>query len=309
MGAVSTINGWRIVVRSDVLEALLYWVREREAIRLRKELGGSSFPWTDDSILQNYRFCCVRREDDRVTRWIKTNIRERFVGHEHLWFMLCTARMVNWPPTLQVLMERDGPYPGAWPGQDVEFRPENMGNALEDLKSMNLKVFTGAYIIPAPTVAGQTKGRYVAEVVLGNLWQNKALHKWMNSPFLQMEGVHNILMRQGPGWGPFLTYQAIVDMRFTDILRNARDVSTWCACGPGTTRGLNRLYGRPLTARASQAQMLEEVRALHPLILRETGVEHDFSDVPNILCETDKFLRVKNGEGTPRARYVPGRGH
>jgi hypothetical protein len=41
----------------------------------------------------------------------------------------------------------------------------------------------------------------------------------------------------------------------------------------------------------------------------ETGVADGFfSDVPNILCETDKYLRVKNGEGKPRALYVPGRG-
>ena len=38
------------------------------------------------------------------------------------------------------------------------------------------------------------------------------------------------------------------------------------------------------------------------------SVDIDFSDVPNILCETDKYLRVKLGQGTPRALYVPGRG-
>ena len=34
----------------------------------------------------------------------------------------------------------------------------------------------------------------------------------------------------------------------------------------------------------------------------------DFSDVPNILCETDKYQRVALGEGKPRALYVVGRG-
>lgn len=40
----------------------------------------------------------------------------------------------------------------------------------------------------------------------------------------------------------------------------------------------------------------------------ETGVAMDFSDVPNALCETDKYLRVLHGQGRPRARYVAGRG-
>ena len=34
----------------------------------------------------------------------------------------------------------------------------------------------------------------------------------------------------------------------------------------------------------------------------------DFSDVPNILCETDKYLRAKLSEGKPKASYGRGRG-
>lgn len=51
-----------------------------------------------------------------------------------------------------------------------------------------------------------------------------------------------------------------------------------------------------------------QMRELWSKLMNDSGVEMDFSDVPNVLCETDKYLRVKNGEGTPRARYVPGRG-
>jgi len=153
-------------VNHDSLQTLLYWISEREIIRVRKEVHKDPFPWTRDPILQNFRFCCVRREDDRVTRWIKANIRDRFAGHEHLWFMLCAARIMNWPSTLEWLMDEDGPYHNAWPSHE-NFSSKRMGDALEDLRSMNLKTFTGAYVIPAPTTAGQTKGRYVAETVLG----------------------------------------------------------------------------------------------------------------------------------------------
>lgn len=298
---------------TEKLDILLHWVREREAIRQRKDRG-DSFPWTDDPILKAYRFCCVRREDDRVTRWIRTNIREPFAGHEHLWFMLCAARMINWPNTLDMLMgDQEAPqeyliYPGAWPNH-TQFSPKLMGEALEDLKSMNWKVFTGAYIIPAPTTAGQTKGRYVAEVVLGDLWMSReGFTRWFQQPNRTLAGTHQALTSHR-SWGPFLAYQAVVDMRFTPLLSGASDVATWCACGPGTIRGLNRLYGRRLSAVPHRDQLLNEIRALYPLIQRSTGVAVDFSDVPNVLCEFDKYERVKNGEGTPRARYVPGRGY
>jgi hypothetical protein len=47
---------------------------------------------------------------------------------------------------------------------------------------------------------------------------------------------------------------------------------------------------------------------IYRIVRSETGVDMDFSDVPNILCETDKYLRVQRGEGKPRALYVHGRG-
>jgi hypothetical protein len=87
-------------VIKENLDVLLHWVSEREIIRVRKEVHKDPPAlWTHDPILRDWRFCNVRREDDRVTVWIRKNIRERFAGHEHLWFMLCAARMINWPRT------------------------------------------------------------------------------------------------------------------------------------------------------------------------------------------------------------------
>jgi hypothetical protein len=76
---------------------LFYWVREREEIRLRKAGGHPSELWTSDSILSTYRFCNVRREDDRVTGWVRDYIRDPYADHPHLWLMLCIARQINWP--------------------------------------------------------------------------------------------------------------------------------------------------------------------------------------------------------------------
>lgn len=105
-----------------------------------------------------------------------------------------------------------------------------------------------------------------------------------------------------------MAYQAVVDMRFTGILENAKDIETWAAAGPGTIRGLNRLHGRDVKASLSQAAALAEMHAIWKAVPDNTDVHLDFSDVPNVLCETDKYLRVLNGEGKPRAKYMPGRG-
>lgn len=279
-------------------DPMFKWVIERERVRIKKE-SGAPRPWTRDPIIGTYRFCNVRREDDRVTVWIRKNIREKYEGHVYLWLMLCIARQINWPDTLDELILR-----GAWPhNANFDFTPK-MTRVLNDRKARGEKVYTGVYMISAPSTKGADKQSYISERVVGGLWlrRHQLADNFARSPTLQ--GTHARIM-QTNGWGQFMAYQAVVDMRFTNLLRGARDVGTWAAAGPGTLRGLNRVHGRRFDAPLGQAQALREMRAIYKVVRQETGVDMDFSDVPNILCETDKYLRTQLGEGKPRNLYTP----
>jgi len=280
---------------------LFYWVAERERIRIAKEARVARHGWTLDPILSTYRFCNVRREDDRVTIWIRQNIRERFAGHPYLWLMLCIARQINWPDTLDDMIDT-----GAWPDR-AGFSPDRITVVLNLRKEERKKIYTGAYMISAPSTKGADKQAYIAETVIGDLWRRRDVFEKHFAGVPSLRRTHELIMRSN-GWGQFMAYQAVVDMRFTALLRHAGDALTWAAAGPGTLRGLNRIHGRPVDCALSQEQALREMRAIYEIVESETGVAMDFSDVPNILCETDKYLRVKNGEGKPRALYVPGRG-
>jgi hypothetical protein len=298
-------------------EPLFYWVREREQIRVRKEIErvpaepGKPMPWSDDWIFAGrivdgeyepgFRFCCVRREDDRGTVWIREHIRERYVDHPLLWLMLCICRQINWPDTLDDLV-----FNGAWPVND-SFKPSEMTMVLNRRKARGDKVYTGAYMISAPSTKGADKQSYIAETVIGALWGRRDIFARHFGANATLQRTHELITRSN-GWGQFMAYQAVVDMRFTELLRHALDTYEWAAAGPGTLRGLNRIHGRAVDAPLSQAQALVEMRAIYKVVQQETNVLMDFSDVPNILCETDKYLRVKLGEGKPRALYVPGRG-
>lgn len=283
------------------------WVRERERIRLLKESGAPP-PWTDDPILRKYRFCCVRREDDRVTRWIHEHVRHVYADHPLLWLMLCICRQLNWPATLEEVIDQDG----AWPGHD-HFDPGQLDFVLRRRRARGDKVYTGAYTIAAPATGD--KQTYIAQTVIGDLHRRRdefvgVRRIWRSTatPHLTLRQTHQLL-RASPGWGNFMAYQAVVDMRFCpQLLAEASDVSLWAAAGPGTIRGLNRVHGRPVVFRLRQDRALVEMLEIHRLVESETGVAVDLSDVPNILCETDKYLRVQQGEGVPRALYVSGRG-
>ena len=52
----------------DPVKAFFDFCREREAIRLRREVGQPRENWTQDPVFQQGRFLNVFREDDRVTK-------------------------------------------------------------------------------------------------------------------------------------------------------------------------------------------------------------------------------------------------
>ena len=52
-------------------EQFIYWIKERESIRLKKDAGLPS-PWTDNKVMQETYFCNINRENDNVTKWIRT---------------------------------------------------------------------------------------------------------------------------------------------------------------------------------------------------------------------------------------------
>lgn len=282
---------------------LWFWVREREAIRLKRAAGAPK-PWTADPTLLDWRFCNVRREDDTVTVWIRHNIRLPYANHELLWLMLCAGRQINLTDTLDELLRRN-----AFPNRP-DWEPAEMTDVLQSRMNRGATTFTGVYTINAPAEKGALKSRHVAETVLGNLWRARdrfidyfAGSSLKGAPTLQKT---HAMLSEYQGWGDFMAYQAVVDMRFTKLLDRAEDLNRWAAAGPGTLKGLNRLHGRSPKAKLSQEQALAEMRAIYRVASAETGVAMDFSDVPNILCEVDKLIRHRNGEGDLRNRY-PGR--
>jgi hypothetical protein len=280
---------------------------ERQAIYDRRAAWQPK-PWTADPILQQYRFCNVFRELDKVTVWIRENIREMWPSHPHLWLMLAIARTINHPPTLRELMNSEG----SWPCMH-SFEPHVMGQVLDRIKARGDQVYTGAYMIRAESDSScawysWTKQQYIARIVLGRLWDDRELWTY----FLDQTGQRSLRecwerLLNYHGWGPFMSYEVVTDLRHTRYLVGAPDVETWANAGPGALRGLNRLLGRRLDFPFRKEEALSLMRSLLPEApsrLPEGFPKLELRDIEHSLCETDKYLRVKNGEGRPRSKFT-----
>lgn len=266
-------------------ELVAYWVRERESIRIKKA-NGERRPWTDDPILDAYRFCCVRREDDRVTRWLKYHWRDPYHSHKNLTLAVVMARFFNWPPTLEEI------------GFPLEWRPERVLKVLEGRRARGDQVWNSAYMI---TTGGQRrdKAEYVVEV-LTRIHHSHAAPLGGDS----LETAHWRLDKIN-GLGPFLAAQIVADLKHvhSNPLASAQDWWTWAARGPGSERGLRWWLGRekPVANFEFLPRLTDMAKAAGPLV-KAIGPLH-MQDWQNVACETSKFCKARFGNGRPKQNY------
>lgn len=270
-------------------DTLLYWIEERQRIHLAKTIGLPK-PWTKDTILQSYRFCNVRREDDTETIWIAEHWRTPYATDPDLWFAMVVARLFNWHPTLQAL------------GYPVPFNEVKMSHTLTKLRLEGEKVFSGAYIVSTNGHA-MDKCAYLLERVLRPLWaERKAIRPTERDT---LDSFH-LRLSSHNGLGSFMAAQVVADLKYVAPLKHALDWKTWASSGPGSRRGLNRVLGldvkAPWKEREWRAQ-LAELQGQVEYDLRPGIAPPHAQDLQNCLCEFDKYMRTALGEGRPRSTY------
>lgn len=266
---------------------LVYWIIEREEVRLRKEVQQRSAPWTRDPILQTTRFCNVHREDDKVTRWIKKNWRDPYSSHPHLAFSMCLARVVNWPDTLTHLG-----FPLEWSSSSFIAKMDSLSSGGKN------KIWGGAYMV----TGGFSKGGETKQVIMGRVLDNAIINCEHIHKCETLQEAFDAVQRTA-GLGTFLAAQVIADLKYTPLLASAPDFDTFCAPGPGSTMGLNFLHGRAQTKGISETQFSQEVNDLRVWLSETYGFVLTAHDTQNCLCEFSKYVRIKYLGGRAKSRY------
>jgi len=262
------------------------FVLQRELARVNHDRGALQ-PWCSDSVINSYRFCNVQREDDKVTRWLKKHWRDEYWQHPNFIPAMILARMVNWPPTLENIG-----FPDRWDNEEIV-------EAIHKCAARG-KAWTGAYVI---TTCGQAMDK--AAYVVGTAAHALAMPAYQHSPRNTLDGLWTSL-RSIPGLGAgFLAAQVVADVKYTPLLDKAIDWWTFAVPGPGSRRGINRYFELPLSTKLSDKEWIRHLRLMindvQPLLTLKLHAQ----DWQNVMCEFDKWMRVKTGQGRPRSKYKP----
>ncbi len=227
-----------------------------------------------------------------MTQWIRRNWRGPNVGHQDLWFAMAVARWINWPDTLQAI------------GFPIPWRPKAIINILKARRGADQKVWTGAYMIGTQGNA-KDKPAFIIDDVLDPLWQKRKLVRPREGDSLHHFASRIVSIKNQ---GRFMVGQIIADIKYDPDgpLWMASDWHTWALSGPGSRRGLNRVYSRDKDTSWPEAEWHDHLMILAAAIapmLKPYAIELHAQDLQNCLCEFDKYERVKLGEGRPRSTY------
>lgn len=269
----------------EAFETFFYFINERHRIYLKKEAGESK-PWSEDRAFQLWKFCNVFRPLDTQSKYLLDNVIQpaRDWDPALLLFNIYLFRAFNWAPTFEAI----GGFQFEWNERSVM--------KLLRLHAENNKLTSGAYMIRGRQ--GMHKYHSIVQT-LSRIWEEKNNIVYY-APDTMQKMQEFLMAHHYWGWGPFTTYQIVLDLTYTKFLENAVDLNLWCEFGPGAKRGISLIYPG-----IKNAEMLEATRGLlldSPKFLEPHVPTLSLQDIEFSLCELGKYWRIKHG-GKSKEKY------
>ena len=275
-----------------------YWrfANERQRIFFAR-LSDAPPPWTKDSTLAEYKFTNAYRASDRVSQYLLSHvIYRKDLPHNanELFFRTMLFKLFNKPATWSAFEQHLG-----------EVTWETYDHALYDallsrLLATGQSIYSSAYIMPpANRHWGYQRKHQGHLALLEQMMKDRVPERLVETHHMQ-EGYK--ILASYPSIGPFLAYQFITDLNYTDMLNY--DEMDFVVAGPGALSGLQKCFsefGGLSTAeliRLTCEQQNFEFSRLNLDFLDLWGRPLQLIDCQNLFCEIDKYARVARPELT-----------
>jgi alpha-glutamyl/putrescinyl thymine pyrophosphorylase clade 1 len=267
------------------------FIVERQAIRTRRE-SGRAYPWTDDPILRDFRFCNVEREQDQGTKDLARLWRDPHKDDPDLWFALAVYRRgFNYGPTAEAL------------GYPVPWKPAHYIRVMDHLRESGTKWLSPAYTLPPNAGAVPTAGRSYAELsveaIFDPLWARREFVR--PRPNDTLRSFYDRLDQQYLCRG-FYAGQIVADLKYAQ-LTEASDWDSFAVPGPGSEQGLNFVIGRDhRTTWTRKEPWLIAFEQMRRAIRLPFAL--DAQDLQNCLCEYAKYKKIQLGVSGRRRKFT-----
>lgn len=230
-------------VPNDNFNWLFYWCCERMNI-FWKKYNGEQNPWTEDEILNTYKFTNVYRVLDRVSQYLVNHViyTEKQYTPEDMFFRILLFRHLNKIETWQYL-EQHG---------DVCFdTADGIVDALTDRLSAGHKIYNGCFMITSrfyqndkfAWLRGYPKHEAYMRIWNREIFQSGRIYDFLESS--TFEQLLNNFKAVGGGsvgiYSDFTAQQHVLDMNYSPLFNFSEN--DFVVLGPGSKRGVIWTFG------------------------------------------------------------------
>lgn len=287
---VITVAGRRLRP-SPVFDTYWRFAARRQAL-YRSRLTGGAPPWTDDGVLQEYRFTNAFRASDRVSQFL---IRHVIYGEDavrdpnEIVFRTLLFKMFNKVSTWNHLEEALGQIRWA----DYDF--DRYRQALDQASACG-PIYSAAYVIPPPRL-GEPK-KHLNHLRLLEL----IMRDHLGDAIAGTDSLADVFERLAsyPSLGDFLAFQFTIDLNYSPLL--VGDENDFVVAGPGARDGIRKCFGEGSNGIESEIiRYMTDSQESHfeRLSLDFSGLfgrRLHLIDCQNLFCEVDKYARVAHPE-------------
>jgi hypothetical protein len=188
----------------------------------------------------------------------------------------------------------------------------SFGSALDEARTRNGGLYTGAFILCATDAYGQpSKHRNHVE-----LFRHMFLHGQLATRLLEAKSLHEIygLLHGYPLMGDFMSYQTSIDLNYSALIDFSENEFT--QAGPGALRGIRKCFEDPGDYTPAEIVLWmterqnEEFARLGLPFGGLWGRPLHAIDCQGLFCETDKYCReaapeLASARKRIKARFTP----
>lgn len=270
----------------------IYWKFAAERQRVfEARVEGRPWPWTDDPILQEYKFCNVFRAADRVSQYMIRDVayREDDSTPQDRLFQIVAFRTFSNTHTWDSVTKYLGRSP-----RIEDLATGALEDALNSTKQGNGGLYTGAFILCATNAYGRSSKHLNHVELFKDMFINARLAEQLltASSFQQVyDWLHEF-----PLMGDFMSYQTAIDLNYSEHINFPENDFT--QAGPGALRGMKKVFehfGGLTPAEIIMWMVEHQDTEFDRLGLEFNGLwgrKLHAIDAQGLFCETDKYCRV-----------------
>jgi hypothetical protein len=267
-----------------------YWrfAAERQEIFFNR-FYGKPRPWTEDPILDRYKFTNAYRASDRVSQYlIRRVIYRGSQAPRELFFRIILFKLFNLIETWERLEAAFGEL------SVKEFDPIKYDAVLTAAMEAGATIYSGAYIMPSGDARWRQDRKHRMHLRLLEYMLSLRLAERVASA-RNMKEVFELL-KSVPSIGDFLAYQFATDLNYSPLTNF--DENEFVVPGPGAKSGIQKCFST--LGGLTEADLIRFVGDRQEDEMRSRSIHFrdlwgrplQLIDCQNLFCEVDKYSRV-----------------